>query len=374
MTPVPSRLALIALCLVFVPTAHGQAPQDEEAPPAATEEADEVEAEVTEVDAGEETEQELPEEAESPEDEEEWEDEEWEDEPLFEPRTIDPGLLSRGRTRGAVVYRQYCGSCHGTRGDGRGPAARFLSVTPRNLTSGVYKWRTTPSGELPSDGDLLRTVRQGAPGTPMPAWEGRLSMWDMWSVVQYIKMFSTRFVEEPAAEPLPMPATVPRFDDATRRRGRLMYVLLQCWTCHGMDGTGDGPAADTLEDDEGNPSIAYDFTRQTMRAGNRSIDIYRTYASGVNGTPMPSYDEGIIVGRDGYEDLSTFEPVMSAEGMRELRRFVGEMPLTEELWALPDEERRGWAVERRWELVAYVESLSTAETFWRYLWAAPYAN
>lgn len=305
--------------------------------------------------------------------EEEFE-EEWDEPEPFEPRRIPPELLARGRARGAVVYRQYCASCHGRRGDGQGAAARFLRVVPRDLTSGVYKWRTTPSGELPTDGDLLRTVRQGAPGTPMPGWQGRLSMRDMWSVVQYIKTFSTRFAEEPPVGPLPMPTAVPTFDDAMRRRGRLMYVLLQCWTCHGMDGTGDGPAADTLEDDDGNPSVAYDFTRNTMRAGNRSIDIYRTYASGVDGTPMPSYDEAIIVGRDGYDDLSTFEPVLDAPGRTALRRFVSQMPLTEELWALPEQERIDWGNGLRWSLVAYVESLSSGNSFWRYLWSAPHPN
>lgn len=300
----------------------------------------------------------------------------WEEEepPAFVPRTIDPVLLAMGRQRGATVYRSYCSSCHGARGDGLGPAARFLSVAPRNLTTGVYKWRTTASGELPTDGDLLRTVRQGAPGTPMPAWEGRLSMRDMWSVVQYIKTFSRRFAEEGSSAPLPMPGRVPTLDDAARRRGRLVYVLLQCWTCHGMDGTGNGPAAASLLDDNGNSILAYDFTQNTVRAGNRPIDMYRTFTTGVNGTPMPSYDEAIIVGRDGYTDLANFEPVLSAEGLGELQRFIAAMPLTEELWALPEAERQAWGIGVRWDLTAYVRSLSSGDSFWQYLWSRSHAN
>ena len=299
----------------------------------------------------------------------------WDEEPpAFEPRPIDPVLLAMGRQRGAAVYRTYCSSCHGSRGDGRGPAARFLSVAPRDLTAGVYKWRTTASGSLPTDADLLRTVRQGAPGTPMPAWEGRLSIRDMWSVVQYIKTFSPRFAEEGPPEPLPMPDQTPALDRAARRRGRLVYVLLQCWTCHGMDGTGNGPAAASLLDDNGNPVVAYDFTQNTLRAGNRPFDLYRTFTSGVNGTPMPSYDEALIVGRDGFSDLGTFEQVLSEEGMAELRRSVAAMPLTEELWGLPESERQLWASRRRWDLVAYVRSLSGGDSFWQYLWSRSHAN
>ena len=297
-----------------------------------------------------------------------------EEPPPFQPRTIDPVLLARGLERGAVVYRTNCASCHGRRGDGRGPAARFLSVPPRDLTTGVYKWRTTASGDLPTDADLLRSVRQGAAGTPMPAWDGLLSIRDMWSVVQYIKTFSPRFAEEGPAAPLAMQREAPTVDDASRRRGRLMYVMLQCWTCHGMNGTGDGPASGTLRDDNDHPIAAYDFTQNTMRAGSRPFDVYRTFTTGVNGTPMPSYDEAIVVGRDGYQDLRNFEPVLSGEGMTELRRFIADMPTTEELWALPEQERQEWASRRRWDLVAYVRSLSGGDTFWRYLWSRSHAN
>jgi len=171
-----------------------------------------------------------------------------------------------------------------------------------------------------------------------------------------------------------MPASAPPEDDAARRRGRAMYVLLQCWTCHGMSGSGDGPAADTLVDDDGNPVRAYDFTQGQMRVGPRPIDVYRTFTTGVNGTPMPYYDEAIIVGRDGYSDLSTFETVLSEEGMTELRRFVAAMPTTEELWSLSERERIQWGARVRWDLVAYVRSLSGGDDFWRYLWSRSFAN
>ena len=287
--------------------------------------------------------------------------------------SIAPGVLSVARERGAFVYRRYCASCHGPRGDGQGPAARFLRVAPRSFVAGVYKWRTTMSGELPTDADLIRTIRRGAPGTTMPAWEGRLSLADIFAVTQYIKSFSPRFTEE-QPQRLAMPADAPAFDRRTVARGRLMYVLMQCWTCHGMDGTGNGPAADTLVDDEGLPSIAYDFTQGRMRSGTRPIDVYRTYATGVNGTPMPSYDEAIAVGRDAYEDLTTFEAAITGSEMGQLRQFLASLPTTAELWALPEADRQTWAAARRWELVAYVLSLSGSGAVLDYLGQDPYST
>lgn len=276
--------------------------------------------------------------------------------------------------RGGRVYRRYCESCHGRLGDGLGPAARFLRVPPRNFMTGVYKWRTTESGALPTDADLIRTVRRGAPGTPMPAWEGRLSMADIYSVVQYIKTFSADFADQPRPTRLPMPTSVPRFDAPMVERGRMMYVLLQCWTCHGMDGRGDGPAAATLVDDTGLATVAYDFTQGQMRSGTRPIDVYRTYTTGVNGTPMPSYVEAILVGRDGYTDLSAYERSLAPAEVARLRQFIARMPTTEELFARPEAEQLAWSVERRWALVAYVLSLSGRGAVVEYLLADPWVT
>ncbi len=290
------------------------------------------------------------------------------------PPHLDAARLAVAEGHGRAVYRRRCAACHGIAGDGRGPAARFLEVAPRNFTTGVYKWRTTGSGELPTDADLLRTVRRGVPGTAMPGWDGRMAIRDMWAAIQYLKTLSPRFREEEPVEPLAMPERVPAFDAAARQRGRLVYVLMACWRCHGMSGQGDGPAAATLVDDDGLPIAAYDFTRGHMRGGTRPIDIYRTFATGVNGTPMPSYDEALLVGRDGYSGLGRYGRILTREGLQRLQAFVRAMPTTEELWAMPGERRTAWGNRMRWDLVAYVLSLSNESVFWRYLWAAPYVT
>ncbi len=57
---------------------------------------------------------------------------------------------------------------------------------PRNFTLGVFKFRLTPSGSLPDDGDLLRTITRGVRGTAMPSWH-ELPQKDSLAVIQYIK-------------------------------------------------------------------------------------------------------------------------------------------------------------------------------------------
>ena len=50
------------------------------------------------------------------------------------------------------------------------------------------------------------------------------------------------------------------------------------------------PSAAGLTDDWGNPIQPADFTTGIFKVGPRPEDIYRTFMTGLNGTPMPSYD------------------------------------------------------------------------------------
>ena len=54
---------------------------------------------------------------------------------------------------GRAVYRARV-SVSRPQGRRQRPAATFLSPRPRDFTLAVFKFRTTPSGSLPADGDL----------------------------------------------------------------------------------------------------------------------------------------------------------------------------------------------------------------------------
>ena len=62
---------------------------------------------------------------------------------------------------GKVVYDKYCSQCHGYDGDGEGYATSRVLPVPRDFTAGKYKFRTTPSGMLPTDADLIKVTERG---------------------------------------------------------------------------------------------------------------------------------------------------------------------------------------------------------------------
>ncbi|MFQ5706338.1 MAG: c-type cytochrome [bacterium] len=191
---------------------------------------------------------------------------------------------------GRKVYRTYCVGCHGVRGDGNGPAARFLNPKPRDFTKGIFKFRTTPSGSLPKDEDLYKTITRGLHRTAMPQFS-LLSEHKRLALVAYIKTFSKlwqRRTPEPAIY-LPDP---PRWlgSPESAKRGKEVYTLLGCYNCHGETGKGDGSSAATLEPDAwGHHQKPFDFTKGTLKSGPTVKDIYRTFMTGLNGTAMPSY-------------------------------------------------------------------------------------
>ena len=198
--------------------------------------------------------------------------------------------------RGRSVYFQACTPCHGIRGDGRGPAATGFDPAPRNFRRGVYKFRTTVSGALPLDEDLERTVREGLPGTEMPRWKDVLSEHDIKAVVQYIKSFSP-FFEDPKSRPLPadivkIPGERPFPPSAESvAAGQLIFLKQDCVKCHGKAGAGDGVEANKLEDDWKVPIRPADLTLRHFKNGKRDRDIFLVFTTGLNGTPMPAFDE-----------------------------------------------------------------------------------
>ena len=57
--------------------------------------------------------------------------------------------------------------------------------------------------------------------------------------------------------------------------------------------TGDGPSAAEFLDDWGYPIRPRDFTAGVFRAGESGADLYRTIATGIQGTPMGAYGSTI---------------------------------------------------------------------------------
>jgi cytochrome c oxidase cbb3-type subunit 2 len=195
------------------------------------------------------------------------------------------------REHGRAVYTRRCIGCHGRDGDGNGEAATFLSPRPRDFTAAIFKFRSTPSGSLPTDADLFRTVTRGVRGTAMPTWH-ELPMEDRRAVIAFIKTFSPRWRDE-KPEPGGLPASPPPASTALIERGRDVYRSAKCWECHGEHGRGDGPSAAQLRDDFEFPIRPTDFTRGQFKAGATAADIFRALTVGLDGTPMPSFADSL---------------------------------------------------------------------------------
>jgi cytochrome c oxidase cbb3-type subunit 2 len=262
-------------------------------------------------------------------------------------------LVSEGRG----IYGSACASCHGVAGDGLGPTARHMNPAPRDFTSGVFKFRSTPSGALPTDQDLFRTVSEGVPGTWMPAWEKLLSERQRWAVVEYLKTlvpdYALGFGDE---EPLPLPGQP---SGATVSEGRQVYLMLGCAKCHGVDARGDGPSAGTLTDDWDQPIRPYDFTRGGYKNGGQAEDLYRTLRTGLFGTPMPAFEPGVVVFAGGSDvDLSTIETGARSADLSALRVYLSSQPSRLEMDSMSESELKEIAERRLWSLVVYLQSLA----------------
>lgn len=237
----------------------------------------------------------------------------------------------QGVARG--LYRAHCVNCHGITGDGVGPAATFMNPYPRDFRRGVYKFKSTPKGEKPTDDDLRRILVAGIPGTAMPSYAA-LPDQDVVALVQYVRYLSIRgeverlladyaaaelgpdepLIDEDAWEekvqdqrrvigefvarvadawarapalvtPVspPLPGTEP---DEAVARGRALYFgdVAGCVKCHGESAEGDGQTTDyddwTKEFDPGHKSVLAALSRgalwpRTIRPRNLRLGVYR---------------------------------------------------------------------------------------------------
>jgi cytochrome c oxidase cbb3-type subunit II len=85
--------------------------------------------------------------------------------------------------RGKEVFLDRCVGCHGLNGDGKGPAATFMSPPPADFTD---KDDACCGGDT-GPGDFYYRILHGWPGTAMENFGERLSVDDIWRVVLFVK-------------------------------------------------------------------------------------------------------------------------------------------------------------------------------------------
>ncbi len=195
---------------------------------------------------------------------------------------------------GAAIYEHHCAFCHGSKGWGDGPGAALFDPRPRDFRPGLFKIRSTQTGELPTDEDLIRTVTNGMPGTGMPSFR-HLGEQAIRDVVAYIKTLGGPEGEEgswfelyevpPGEKAPPEPPVTPE----ELKRGAELYVKVGCDQCHGKTGKGDGKKPEEMLDNWGQPLHPRSFEVGVYKGGNKPEDIYMRILTGLDGTPMTGF-------------------------------------------------------------------------------------
>lgn len=90
-----------------------------------------------------------------------------------------PNALVGNKEKGREFFLNNCYVCHGKTGEGNGPRAHFNQPRPRNLTSGD----TRASFNRPR---LFESIKNGKPGTVMPAWGKVLSDQQIADVAEFV--------------------------------------------------------------------------------------------------------------------------------------------------------------------------------------------
>ena len=198
--------------------------------------------------------------------------------------------------RGKVIYQRQCASCHGV--EGKNEVARYREQFP-GLTEGGFA-----SGQFKHGGGLVQIynmVSKRQAGVDHPVMDGYLAYQDRWAVAHYVQSLSPvkhsdppQLVEEAKFEAVnglckeelkaSIANRVKPLGDEQMKKGAEVYAL-NCVSCHGEKGGGDGAAAAALQ------PVPRNFlsTEQKWTNGTSPLAIFKTLANGIEGTSMASY-------------------------------------------------------------------------------------
>jgi mono/diheme cytochrome c family protein len=211
---------------------------------------------------------------------------------------------------GAKLFAQHCAACHGVRGDGAGATSPHLDPPARRFGEERFRLATTANG-APTDDDLLAVVRDGIPGSAMPAF-AQLAEEERRALVGHVRglareaLFARIFrkaEQEGSADPadvaeavenllrpgptVEVPAQLAAATPQSVAHGRQLYAQ-NCASCHGPEGRGDGPQVKDLKNENGWPTRPRDLTRGVFKGGGDPGRLYARILVGMPGTPMPA--------------------------------------------------------------------------------------
>jgi mono/diheme cytochrome c family protein len=122
-----------------------------------------------------------------------------------------PPSVSAGR----ALWPENCLPCHGSSGQGNGPAAQEIPNPLPNLADPATMWPIKPA-------DYFGVIKNGRIDKLMPPWGNRLSDTQIWDLTAYVWSLGVK--------------------PADLAAGEALYAD-QCAACHGVNGIADGPKA-----------------------------------------------------------------------------------------------------------------------------------
>ncbi len=153
---------------------------------------------------------------------------------------------------GRKLYVSYCQLCHGSGGEGDGPLAKAMKITPANLTTTIRSRSETILRKIIKGGQQTITGRDrhNLLSDAMPEWENVFSEQQIDALIAWLRFLSR------AKHPL-------MGDPELGHRTYQQY----CQVCHGVEGDGDGIMTrmiGMMPTDHTNPNETNRFTNQEL--------------------------------------------------------------------------------------------------------------
>jgi mono/diheme cytochrome c family protein len=288
-------------------------------------------------------------------------------EPPPPPRPAPPLAPVEGASleAGKKLYAATCAGCHGEDGKGKTERAKTLAMPPTDLTMTSYLCRTTDGRPvpIPSDADvesaLDRGTHKGAPELAGLDAVGRRSL------LLYVKSLARDFNGDP--QPLAHIEPETPDDEASRARGRVMFLAFGCWRCHGVDGKGGGEAVSSIHwNGQKLQKITPLADENAYRCGSDAESVYRVISLGMVGGDgsyaMPRYQEfaeRFPRPKEGTPETWTraIDGKIDAAEVDAVRKFLAEQPDEAAVQGMKPSARRVRAGAMLWDVVHYVRGL-----------------
>jgi cytochrome c oxidase cbb3-type subunit III len=190
---------------------------------------------------------------------------------------------SQAIAQGEQIYNQNCTSCHGVNG-GAGEVGPEI----------VHNLSVPLRGEL-DDNQILQVIRNGVPGTVMPAWKSKLADDDILKIGAFLHSLRGTAIDNP------LPGDVAQGEEIFWGKG-------QCGSCHMLGGRGGlkGPDLTNIAAERKSNLIIDALTKTNHRVyGDGGVHLQAL-------PPMATYDavritliggatlDGVLLNQDGY--------------------------------------------------------------------------